>query len=190
MTPALIRPRLAVVIASTRTGRFGPTVGHWFADTARKDGTFDVEVLDLADIPLSLSLDATPAMRHFGERIDMSDAFVIVTPEYNHSYPGPLKVALDSVRTPWQAKPVAFVSYGGLSGGLRAVEALRQVVAELHMVGIRATVSFHGAHRLFDTEGQLLAPDRPLEAATEMLAQLNWWARVLQQGRAESPYPV
>ncbi|MEU3616208.1 NAD(P)H-dependent oxidoreductase [Streptomyces sp. NPDC006872] len=186
----MTRPQLTVVIASTRTGRFGPTVGHWFADIARKDETFDVDVLDLADVDLSPSFDAGPALARFSEQVGASDAFVIVTPEYNHSFPGPLKIALDSVRTEWQAKPVAFVSYGGLSGGLRAVEALRQVVAELHMVSVRASVSFHGAHTLFDADGQLLAPDAPLHAATELLGQLGWWTKTLKQGRTEEPYPA
>lgn len=184
----MTRPQLTVVIASTRTGRFGSTVGHWFAGTARKNETFDVDVLYLADVGLSPSFDASPAPARFSEQVGASDAFVIVTPEYNHSFPGPLKVALDSVRAEWQAKPVAFVSYGGLSGGLRAVEALRRVVAELHMVSVR--VSFHGAHSPFGADGQLLAPDAPLNAATELLGQLGWRTETLKQDRAEESYPA
>ncbi len=68
----------------------------------------------------------------FRERIDRADAFVVVTPEYNHAYPAVLKFMIDCAYAEWQAKPVAFVSYGGISGGLRAVEQLRLVFAELH----------------------------------------------------------
>jgi NAD(P)H-dependent FMN reductase len=179
-----------VLIASTRKGRFGPTVGHWFSDIARKEATFDVDVIDLADIDLPSSFESTPAAQTFAEQIGASDAFVIVTPEYNHSFPGQLKIALDSVRDEWCAKPVAFVSYGGLSGGLRAVEALRLVAAELHMVSLRATVSFHMAHSLFGNDGQPLDPGRSLAAARELLRQLAWWANTLQHGRTRASYPA
>ncbi len=115
---------------------------------------------------------------------------MIVTPEYNHSFPGPLKTALDNAHAEWHAKPVAFVSYGGLSGGLRAVEALRLVVAELHMVGIRATVSFHLAHSQFGEDALPIAPEAPTAAAKELLDQLAWWAGTLDRGRAALPYPA
>ncbi len=88
--------------------------------------------------------------------------FVVVTPEYNHSFPGPLKAAIDRHVTPWQAKPVGFVSYGGISGGLRAVEHLRQVFAELHAVTVRETVSFIWAPR---SVRRRRAPDRSRSAA-------------------------
>jgi Predicted flavoprotein len=186
----LTRPRLTVVIASTRSGRFGPTVGRWFADVARKEATFDVDVIDLVDVELPASLEPTPVTRRFTEQIGASDAFVIVTPEYNHSFPGQLKIALDSVRDEWHAKPVAFVSYGGLSGGLRAVESLRLVAAELHMVSIRATVSFHAARDRFGADGQPLTPEEPLAAAEGLLAQLAWWTDVLGRGRTRMAYPA
>ena len=87
-------------------------------------------------------------------RLAAADAFVVVTPEYNHSYPAPVKTLIDWHFTEWQAKPVGFVSYGGMSGGLRAVEHLRGVFAELHAVTVRDTVSFHGAWDRF-------GPDAP-----------------------------
>jgi hypothetical protein len=87
--------------------------------------------------------------------IDAADAFVVVTPEYNHSYPASLKHAIDMAHGEWNTKPVAFVSYGGISGGLRAVEALRLVFAELHATTIRDTVSFHGG------AGSPARPDGP-----------------------------
>src|SRR5690349_18936956 len=106
---------LAVVIGSVREGRFGPTVADWFAKQAQ--GRFAVDLIDLRDLP----------DEQFAPRIGAADAVAIVTPEYNHSFPGPLKHHIDNVRREWHAKPVALVSYGGISGGLRASEALRPV---------------------------------------------------------------
>ena len=88
----------------------------------------------------------------------------------------------------WQAKPVAFVSYGGVSGGLRAVEQLRLVFAELHTVTIRDSVSFAGAWEQFDNAGVLLQPERAKRSMAKMLARLRWWAVALSAARAELPY--
>ena len=113
-------------------GRWGDKVAHWFAGEARQRPDLLVDVVDLAevDIPAVLPMRHTPEVQAYAERIDRADAFVVVTPEYNHSYPASLKQAIDVLNAPWRRKPVAFVSYGGLSGGLRAVEHLRQVFAE------------------------------------------------------------
>jgi NAD(P)H-dependent FMN reductase len=121
-------------------------------------------------------------------RLEAADAFIVVTPEYNHSYPASLKNAIDWHRGEWTAKPVAFVSYGGMSGGLRAVEHLRAVFAELHAVTIRDTVSFHGAHARFGPDGEP-KDDAAAVAAKAMLDQLGWWARSLAEARTVRPYP-
>src|SRR5690606_11144696 len=110
------------------------------------------------------------------------------TSEYNHGYPASLKTALDSAKHEWWAKPIGFVAYGGLSGGLRAVEQLRQVVAEIHMVSVRETVSFHQAKKRFDAAGQT-QDGAAIDAAERMLGQLAWWGRTLRQARAVAPYP-
>jgi NAD(P)H-dependent FMN reductase len=112
----------------------------------------------------------------------------VVTPEYNHGYPGPLKTAIDSVSREWRAKPLGFVCYGGLSGGLRAVEQLRLVFAELHTVTIRETVSFHGARQRFNEHGVPREPDAVNAAAGALLEQLGWWARTLRRARITTPY--
>jgi NAD(P)H-dependent FMN reductase len=118
----------------------------------------------------------------------MADAFVVVTPEYNHGYPASLKQAIDLPREQWQAKPVAFVSYGGIGGGLRAVEQLRQVFAELHAYTIRDTVSFHNYGELFDRSGQLIDPSGPNAGAKVLLDRLTWWASALRSARNARPY--
>ena len=121
-------------------------------------------------------------------RLAAADAFVIVTPEYNHSYPASLKTLIDWHFTEWQAKPVAFVSYGGLAGGLRAVEHLRGVLAELHAVTVRDTVSFHQAWERFGPDSRPVDPAECTTAAKTMLDQLVWWARALREARTARPY--
>lgn len=182
--------RVAVITASTREGRFGPTVTEWFTGQARGRADMTLDVIDLAalDLPAVYPKRFGAAEEAYVERIDSADAFVVVTPEYNHGYPASLKQAIDLPHRQWQAKPVAFVSYGGLSGGLRAVEQLRQVFAELHAVTVRDTVSFHNFFGLFDSSGQLTDPDGPNAAAKVMLDRLAWWARALRAARTAQPY--
>ena len=120
--------RVGVIVGSVRKGRFGPTVADWFVEQATRQPVLSVDKMDLAEFPLAQSLEASPLVDAFAERIALADAFVIVTPEYNHSFPGHLKTAIDSIGDEWKAKPVGFVSYGGVSGGLRAIEHLRGCV--------------------------------------------------------------
>lgn len=183
--------QLAVIIGSTRVGRFGPTVANWFVGHAKQRDDIAVDLIDLAEDPLSVDMSSEPesgGVQAISARLTAADAFVVVTPEYNHSYPAPLKSAIDGHYTQWQAKPIGFVSYGGVSGGLRAVEHLRHVFAELHAVTVRDTVSFHGAAQVFDVTGNPLDPTAPAAAADQLLDQLVWWGSALRAARAERPY--
>ncbi len=187
--PAVDGPlRLEVMVASIRPQRFAPVVADWFVRTARARPEFDTGVIDLLHTPLPPDLSESPETEDFRQRLAAADAFVAVTSEYNHGYPASLKTALDSVKHEWRAKPIGFVSYGGLSGGLRAVEQLRQVVAEIHMVSVRETVSFHRARKQFDADGNT-GDGAAIDAAERMLSQLAWWGRVLSAARASDPYP-
>jgi NAD(P)H-dependent FMN reductase len=180
---------LEVIIGSVRPQRRAPVVADWFVRRAAAHGEFDVGVIDLIDAGLRDDLVDTAASDAFRARIDAADAFVAVTPEYNHGYSAALKTAFDSAKTEWRAKPVGFVSYGGLAGGLRATEQLRQVVAELHMVSVRETVSFHQIRKQFDAEGNT-ADGAAIDAADRLLRQLAWWAGALRTARAQTPYPA
>ncbi|MEV0293266.1 NAD(P)H-dependent oxidoreductase [Nocardia sp. NPDC050710] len=180
--------RLEVIIASVRPERFAPVVADWFLRTVRADPEFDTGVIDLIDTPLPLNLTDTPVVAAYRARLAAADAFVVITSEYNHGYPASLKTAIDSAKREWRAKPIGFVAYGGLSGGLRAVEQLRQVVAEVHMVSVRETVSFHQAKRAFDAAGET-QDGAAIDAAGRMLRQLAWWARTLRTARTTDPYP-
>jgi NAD(P)H-dependent FMN reductase len=198
-TPAGTPLRLAVVVGSVREGRFGPTVSSWFADEARKYGSYDVDVIDLAEaehvLPVAFPDFSAPmpapvqrVRDGLSKRLAAADAFVIVTPEYNHSYPAPLKNTIDWFKDEWQAKPAGFVSYGGMAGGQRAVEHLRQVFAELHTVTVRATLSFPMAWERFAEDGSPRDEEGANAAAKGLLRQLEWWADALREARARVPY--
>jgi NAD(P)H-dependent FMN reductase len=187
------RLRIAVIIGSIRAGRFGPTVARWFASQASRHGELDVDVIDLARawLPDVLPCDgdtAPPPVRDLAPWLVAADAFVIVTPEYNHSFPASLKNAIDWCGDVWKTKPVGFVSYGGRAAGLRAVEALKPVFTELHAVSVRTTVSFHDHLRQFDAGGRPTDPDACNAAAENLLDQLIWWALALRDARAKRPY--
>jgi NAD(P)H-dependent FMN reductase len=190
--------RLAVIIASTRDSRFGETVAGWFADEARAFGGFHVDVVDLLELglPPILSAEHPKSGRYsqtvgvFAERIGAADAFVFVTPEFNHGYPASLKSALDAVYVEWAAKPATFVSYGGAAGGVRAVEQLRQVLVELHSVPIRDAVLLPLARQLFDDGGALIDPERFAPGVKATLEHLLWWGRALRTARSETPYQI
>jgi NAD(P)H-dependent FMN reductase len=190
------RVRLAVIIASTRHGRFGPVVADWFVRQASRRRDLAVDIIDLADtrLPDTLTEPDQPvpdAVGKLAPRLAMADAFVVVTPEYNRSFPAPLKTAIDWFYEQWRAKPVAFVSYGRESGGLYAVGQLRQVFTELHAMTIRETVSLPCYWDLFAADGSW--PRHTAECNTTvrtLLDQLTWWAYALRDGRATRAYPT
>jgi NAD(P)H-dependent FMN reductase len=182
--------RLAIIVGSNREGRFGPTVADWFLRTVWTRQDLAVDVIDLAELDLHTVLGRLHDVEGAKATavLDAADAFVVITPEYNHSYPASLKSFIDLHSTEWQAKPVGFVSYGGMAGGLRAVEHLRQVFAELHTVTVRHTVSLHNPWGDFDADGNHLNPQNAETAAKSMIDQLSWWAHALRDARATRPY--
>ncbi|MER6342867.1 NADPH-dependent FMN reductase [Streptomyces sp. NPDC001595] len=183
---------VTLIVGSDRHGRFGPVVADWLLSRLEEHDDFVPQVVDVADAPLPTSLARTPetaaALAEITPKLASADAFVVLTPEYNHSFPAALKNLIDWHYTEWRAKPVALVSYGGISGGLRATEHLRQVFAELHAVTVRDTVSFHNAGASFDDQGHPKDPTAPDAAAKTMLDQLTWWARALREAKARRPY--
>ncbi|MFB7875718.1 NADPH-dependent FMN reductase [Nocardia sp. NPDC056064] len=185
--------KLAIVIGSVREGRFGPVVANWFA--RQVDERFEVDVIDLAEVEVPAALPAvSPAldpdpvrpagMARLTERLAAADAFVVVTPDYNRSYPAALKSVIDWHFTQWDAKTIGFVGYSGASGGLLAIEHLRQVFNELNAHTVRNYVSFPRYYLLFDEEGRLREPADFEAAARAMLDQLHWWASALVAARS------
>ncbi|MCT2590505.1 NAD(P)H-dependent oxidoreductase [Streptomyces sp. N2-109] len=191
-TTASRRLRVAVIIGSTREGRVGDAVCRWVTDRAGRRGDLEPKVVDLAEFvfPARYPELPTPQMAAFTAEIDRAEAFVIVTPEYNRSFPASLKQAIDFAYDEWHAKPVGFVSYGCRSRGLYAVEALRSVFVELHTVTMRNSASFD----LLTAEGEDGEGEDwggctdGEQDATAMLDQLSWWGHALRDARAAHPY--
>ncbi|MEU7915146.1 NADPH-dependent FMN reductase [Microbispora bryophytorum] len=191
--------RVAVIIGSARGGRTGLPVTEWFTNHVGHRTDIELDVVDIADLDLPVSMpgwDGLPApapgtraaLAAVSPRLAAAEAFVVVTPEYNHSFPASLKNLIDWHYAQWQAKPIGFVSYGGLGGGLRAVEQLRQVFAELHAMTVRDTVSLHGPWSGLGDDGGPLDAAVCESAAKNMVDQLLWCGRALRTARAEHPY--
>ncbi len=189
MTPSV--PHILVIIGSTREGRFGDRVAKWFMSRTEERTDMTFSLVDLRDwvfpyydrpLPATVSEYDEQAQR-WADVVGPADGFVIITQEYNHGYTAVLKSALDAVYREWIRKPIAFVSYGGWSGGVRAVEQLRQVAIELQMAPIRAMVVMQFGPRLFDAEGSLHNPEMFNNAANLLFDDLSWWAHALRAAR-------
>ncbi|MGH8878797.1 MAG: NADPH-dependent FMN reductase [Stackebrandtia sp.] len=171
--------RIAVITGSTRPGRRGTLVSDWVMTTAAThpsamSGRAEFELIDLAEVNLPFLDEAMPPIvgqyanphtKSWAATIDSFDGFIFVTPEYNHSFPGVLKNAIDYVYAEWRNKAAGFVGYGP-SGGIRAVEQLRLVLAELSVAGVRNQVVLD---RNTDTELVYGGDWAPTAGATEAL---------------------
>jgi NAD(P)H-dependent FMN reductase len=174
-------PTLQIIVASTRPGRAGLSIGQWVAERAAAHGTFDVNVVDLAQLALPFVDEPHhPRLRRYTQqhtkdwsaRVASADAFVFVTPEYNHGLSAPLKNAIDYLHAEWQHKPVGFVSYGGVAAGTRAVEQTKQVVTALRMVPVVEGVPIPFFEQFIDEDGTVRANEPMEQGAVAMLDEL------------------
>jgi NAD(P)H-dependent FMN reductase len=181
--------RVAVIVGSTRQGRIGDRVARWFAEVAQRRRDVELTVVDLVefDFPASYPDEPTSAVQRFTGILADADGFVVVTPEYNRSFPASLKQAIDFAYDEWRAKAVGFVSYGCGSQGVYAIEQLRTVFTELQAVTVRNSVGFNLLDDSFDG-GAPRDPERARQAVDSMLDQLDWWGRALREARAVRPY--
>lgn len=183
--------KLLVIVGSTRPGRVGRPVADWFVEQAVEHGGFDVDLADLAEIGLPL-LDepAHPATGQYthqhtndwSTRVAAADAIVLVLPEYNHSYNAALKNAIDYLNKEWAYKPVGLVSYGGVSGGLRAVQALQPVLTALRMTVVTEAVTIPMVTAMV-RDGVFEPTDIVAMSVKPMLDELVKLARVLGELR-------
>ena len=190
--PSVAPMTLTTVVASTRPGRVGRSVTDWFTARAAEDERFESHTVDLQELALPFFDEPHPPAqqrytrshtRAWSRIVDASDAFVFVTPEYNGSFPAPLKNAWDYLVVEWQHKPAAFVSYGGVSAGTRAAQMGRQVVANLRMLPIGPTVSIPFVSELV-ADGAF-RPGKIHEAAAEqVLDELARTSRVMRRLRS------
>lgn len=175
-------PRLIVIVGSTRPGRVGEPVADWFARCAKDHGGFDVDVADLAEIDLPLYDEpkhpvfgdyAHEHTRAWSARVAAADAIVLVSPEYNTGTSAALKNAIDFLNREWKYKPVGYVTYGGVSAGVRAMEHLVQVTSILGMVPVLPAVNIPFVGKRIGEDGRLDANDVMEKAAAGMLDELR-----------------
>ena len=184
--------KVGIIVGSTRPGRNGEAVARWVQEQAAKRGDAHYELVDIADYDLPLLDEPVPPSLHqygkdhtkrWAETIASLDAFVFVTPEYNHSTSGALKNALDFLYAEWNDKAAAFVSYGS-TGGVRAVQHLRAIAGELQLADVRNQVALS----LFDDfeNFSAFAPrDIHRQGLGTMLDQLVGWGSALKRYRDE-----
>lgn len=182
-----------IIIASTRTGRKGPSIASWIFEAAKKYEGFSVELIDLAVVNLPfLDEPNHPRLQKYEHEhtkawsalINSSDAFIIVTPEYNYGFPASLKNAIDFLSVEWGYKPVAFVSYGGLAAGTRAVQMLKQVVTALKMMPIVESVNIPFFTKFIDEHGKFNPIEEMEKSASIMFKELSLWGNGLKTMRA------
>jgi NAD(P)H-dependent FMN reductase len=186
--------KVAIIIGSTRPGRNGEAVAKWVYDRAHSRGDAEYELVDLEtfDLPL-LDEPVPPSMGRYSKdhtkkwaaTIASFDAFVFVTPEYNHGPSGALKNALDFLYKEWNNKVAGFVSYGS-AGGARAVEQLRLVMAELQIATVRAQVMFSLATD-FENYSVFKPAARHDKTLSTLLDQVVAWGQALRTLRDEDP---
>lgn len=191
-------PVLQIILGSTRPGRVGEPVADWFHGQAKEHGRFTVELVDLAQVDLPF-LDE-PELPQFGRyvhqhtrdwsaTVSRADAFVFVTPEYNHGPSAALKNALDFLHREWRYKPVGFVSYGGLAAGARSVQILKQFVLPLKMTPIFETVVIPLVQQYIDEERRFRSTDAQDAASRIMLDELHRLALALRPLREGTDNP-
>ena len=185
-------PVLTIIVASTRPGRIGPAVGRWFTPIAEAHGGFTVRVVDLAELDLPMMDEPNhPRMQRYTHDhtkawsaiVAGSDAFVFVMPEYNYSFTAPLKNALDYLFVEWEHKPVGLVSYGGMSGGLRAAQMIKQVITTLSMMPLVDAVPIPMVASLKGDDGEITGTPVMEQSAAVMLDSLVRWTAALSSLR-------
>lgn len=189
------KPKMGLIIGTTRPGRFSEHVVAWIKEIAETHQDIELEVLDLRDFPFSFFNEATspsnmngkyadPIVARWAEKIKALDGFIAITAEYNHAPSAVLKNAFDVIANEWSEKPIAFIGYGSV-GGARAIEHLRQIAVEFEMAPVRNAVHIMSPWFLREQDGSLKAGvlDSYKDAANNMLTQLTWWTKTLKAGR-------
>src|SRR5437764_158308 len=185
--------KVGIIVGSTRPGRKAEAVARWVHEIARKRTDADFEVVDIQDfhlplldepVPPSLGQYSKPHTKAWAAKVDSFDAFVFVTPEYNHGTSGALKNAIDFLFAEWNNKAAGFVSYGGASGA-RAVEQLRLVLAEVQMATVRLQVLL-SLYTDFENFSVFKPDSRKETSVNDMLDQVIAWGGALKTLRKKT----
>jgi NAD(P)H-dependent FMN reductase len=187
------KPRIGILLGSTREGRFGEKPAQWIHEIARQRADLEVELIDLRDHPLPFFDETMPllyapaknaAAQRWADRLATLDGLIVVTPEYNHGPSAVLKNALDYAYKEFNRKPIGFVGYGGV-GAARAIEQLRLVAVELHMAPVRNAVHVGMVEFLGIWQQGKGFDDFPhlAQAAGALLDDIAWWSKALKTAR-------
>lgn len=180
---------LKIISSTVRPGRKGPLVAAWITELAIQNGNFKVEYLDLAEINLPMMNEPNhPVMKKYqhehtqwwSKKIDEADAFIFVTAEYDYNYPAPLRNALEYLYHEWGYKPAAIVSYGGISAGTRATNALKSDLSTFKMVPLTESVNFPFFQKNINDQNIFETGEVEYKAADNMLKQLVRWTKGLK----------
>ena len=184
--------KLQTIICSTRPGRVGPSIGRWFNQHASEQGGFQSELVDLADFNLPVFDAPThPRMQKYehdhtkawSASVASADAYVFVIPEYNFCPPPAFVNALNYVYNEWNYKPCGFVSYGGVSGGLRSAQNAKQMVTTLKMMPMVESVMIQMPWEQLDDDRNFIPADPHTASASAMLEEMHKWAQALRTMR-------
>ncbi len=193
------KPRIAIIIGTTRPTRFADKPANWLLEKAKAHGAWDVELLDLRDFDLPFFDEVAsnlwaPSQDEkavaWQKKLATFDGFIFVTAEYNRSIPGALKNAIDQAYKEWIHKPMAVFGYGA-TGGSRAVEHLRSIGIELQMVPVRSGLHLQGADFMathpMGSNGPMSEVEGHLENGLKaMFADLDWWLGATMAARSEA----
>ncbi len=187
------KPKIAIIVGSTRAQRFADVPAEWIANLARQNSDIEVEIVDLRDFPLPLfdevaSSAWVPSKNEVAQRwqkkIAEFDGFIFTAAEYNHGPTAVLKNAIDYAAKEWNKKPAGFVGYGAV-GAARAIEQLRMYAVELQMVPVKSAVHIAWADFLAVKQGgkKLEDLEHLNQSADALINDVAWWARALRQAR-------
>jgi NAD(P)H-dependent FMN reductase len=197
--PMNVKPKIALIIGSTRPSRFADKPAQWMLEQAQARGDMEVELVDLRDFKLPFFDEIasnmwmpsqSPEAVRWQNILSQFDGFIFVVPEYNHSIPGVLKNALDQAYKEWNRKPFTAIGYGGV-GAARAIEHLRLIGIELQMVATHGAVhiaggDFMAVHPIGANQAIKEIESHLLSSAKVALDELLWWAKATMAARAAS----
>ncbi|ODT69565.1 MAG: NADPH-dependent FMN reductase [Nitrosomonadales bacterium SCN 54-20] len=184
--------RLHTIICSTRPGRVGPSVARWFHEFATQHGKFEAVLVDLEEFNLPVYDEPEhPVRQHYQHEhtkkwaasVDAADAYVFVTPEYNFGPPPSLLNALNYVYKEWNYKPAALVSYGGVSGGMRAALVEKLTLTTLKVMPMMEAVAIQNVSAHLDDVENFIPDDYHMSSGASLLNELHKWAVALKTMR-------
>jgi NAD(P)H-dependent FMN reductase len=188
------KPLIKVILGSTRPGRFGEQPARWIMDLAKEHSEARFELVDLQEINLPFLDEPKPAMygeythehtKRWSKIIDEADGFIFVTPEYNSGVPAPFKNAVDYLFAEWKHKPVAFISYGAVVGGVLSVNNWRSIFAYLDLIGLSDHLLFNEYWKQLDEEGKLAPTQEQVAKGHKLLTNISFWATKLEPIRTQ-----